>query len=198
MNIILSTRNVSKAAQINAVFADTPLRVVSLTDAGIDGKAIEDGETLEDNGLKKARFAWEHSHGWCMSDDSGIFIDALGGFPGVHAADWMGTDASTEAIMLGILEKMRGIEDRRATFRTVATLISPDGEVKTFTGEVKGQLLPEPRTAFQPNMPYSSLFFPNGQDKVWAEMTPEEENKVSHRGKAFAQVRDYLLSVLNS
>ncbi len=197
MEIILSSRNVSKVAQINAVFAGTPFKVISLKEAGIKGVVEEDGETLEENGLKKAMFAHNaRLTEWCMSDDSGIFIDALGGFPGVHSADWLGTEASTEEIMQGILKKLEGVENRAATFKTLATLISPDGVVRTFFGEIRGKLLAEPRGETQPNMPYSSLFVALGQEKVWSEMSVEEENAISHRGKAFAQVRDFLLTVL--
>ncbi len=196
MKIILSTRNASKVEQIGALFSGTPFTVVSLKDAGIEGKVVEDGETLEANGLKKALFAWEKSgHTWSMSDDSGIFIDALNGFPGVHAADWMGEDAPTDSIMRGILEKMNGIEDRTATFKCLATLVSPSGSAQTFLGEVRGVLLSEPRGLPQTNMPYSSIFIPDGQTKPWSQMSPEEENKISHRGKAFRQLRAYLESL---
>lgn len=196
MDIILSTRNPSKAKQIRAIFESLPLKVLTLDEAGIAGQGFEDGETLEHNGLKKALYAWEHSgHKWCMSDDTGLFIEALGGFPGVHAADWLG-EATTEEIMCGILKKMEGIENRAAIFRTVATLVAPDGTVRTFEGEVHGRLLAEPGAQAQKNMPYSPLFVVDGKDVPWAQMSVEEENAVSHRGKAFRLVREYLETLL--
>lgn len=192
MEIILSTRNAGKAAQIGAIFAGTPTRVLSLNDAGIEGQGIEDGDTLEHNGMRKAMYAWEKSGGkWCMSDDSGLFIDALGGQPGVHAATWAG-EVGTEEIMRFTLKKLEGMEDRRATFKIVATLISPTGERKIFEGETPGRLLTSPRVPPTPGFPYSPIFVPDGQLNSFAEMTTEESNVVSHRGKAFRKMREYL------
>jgi XTP/dITP diphosphohydrolase len=195
MDIILSTRNVSKAEQIRAIFAGSPVSILSLDEAGIEGKAEETGTTLEENGLQKAHFAWERSHKWSMSDDSGLFIEALGGEPGVQAATWAGK-VSTEEIMNYTLQKLEGIEDRRAMFKAVATLISPDGAVQTFMGEVPGKLLVSPRVPPSPDMPYSSIFVPDGYSKSWTEMTTDEVNAISHRGQAFRKMREYLKSVI--
>jgi XTP/dITP diphosphohydrolase len=198
MEIILSSRNSNKAKQIEAIFAGTAISVLTLEEAGIEGQGVEDGDTLEHNGMQKAMFAWERAGGkWCMSDDSGLFIEALGGRPGVHAATWAG-EVSTEEIMQFTLHQLEGVENRRSTFKIVATLISPTGEVKTFRGETPGSLLKSPRMAPTRGFPYSPIFVPDGQSKSFAEMTTEEANAVSHRGKAFKQVRDYLLATLNS
>lgn len=195
MDIILSTRNPSKAEQIRAVFAEVPIAVLTLSDVGIPGEAIEDGTTLEENALKKALFA--HRPGaWSMADDTGLFIDALGGQPGIYASRWAGDTASTDEIMQYTIRKLEGVTDRSATFRTVVALVSPNGEQSIFSGEVQGQLLGTPRVKPQPKMPYSPLFTPDGSDKVWAEMTVEEENAISHRGKAFRLVKEYLLERL--
>jgi XTP/dITP diphosphohydrolase len=194
MNIILSTRNPSKAEQIKAVFAGVPISVLTLSDAGIEGEAVEDGSTLEENAIKKALFA--HRLGeWSMADDTGLFIDALDGKPGIHAARWAG-DASTDEITAYTLKQLEGVEDRSATFKTVVALVSPGGEQRFFVGEVRGELLDAPRVKPQPKMPYSPLFIPEGSDKVWAEMTTEEENAISHRGKAFHLTGEYLLDLL--
>lgn len=192
MVIILSTRNPSKTEQIKAIFNGAPVRVLTLTEAHIDGEAVEDGHTLEENALKKALFA--HRFGkWSMADDTGLFIAALGGKPGIHAARWAG-DVSTDEITAHTLKALAGVKDRRATFKTVVALVSPSGIPSCFVGEVEGQLLEAPRVRPQPKMPYSPLFVPDGSDKVWAEMTTEEENAISHRGKAFHQARDWILS----
>lgn len=194
MNIILSTTNPSKAEQIKAMFKNPSIKVLTLDEAGILGEAIEDGNTLEENALKKALYAREHSGEtyWTMADDTGIFINALLGEPGVNSARWAGENASTEDIMNFCLKKLEGKSDRTATFKTVVSLISPDGEQYFFTGEVKGKLIETPKVKPHPKMPYSPLFAPDGTDKVWAEMTVEEENTVSHRGKAFKQVVEFL------
>jgi XTP/dITP diphosphohydrolase len=194
MKIILSTRNPSKAEQIRGVFKDSPFTVLTLAEAGIEGEAIEDGETLGENSLKKALFAWEKSGRscWTMADDTGLFIDALQGLPGIKAARWAGESATTEEIMRYTLQKIESASDRTATFRTTVTLVSPDGGHRFFTGEAKGKLLEAPRVPPQPKMPYSGIFLPDESNHVWAEMTVEEENLISHRGKAFRKTRDFL------
>lgn len=194
MDIILSSRNTSKIAQIQPIFSGLPVRILSLSEAGIKGEAVEDGETLADNALRKALFAWGQTKQWSMADDTGLFIDVLDGQPGIHAARWAGEGKSTEDIMRFTLEQLKGVpRDRRlAAFRTVAALATPEGDTYFFEGEVRGILLESPRVPLQPKMPYSGLFQPEGETKVWAEMSVEEENAISHRGKAFRKVYDFL------
>ena len=197
-NVILSTRNPSKLQQIIAVFSGSPVRIISLSDAGIAGEAVEDGETLEANAEKKARFARERAASgfWTMSDDTGIFINAFKGEPGVHAAYWGGKGSTTAQIMNYCLKRMEGIADRSAVFRTVVALISPGSEqCLFFKGEVSGRILESPRGEPQQKMPYSPIFVPDGQDLCWAEMSVEYENSISHRGKAFRLAREYLESL---
>ena len=197
MKIILSTRNPSKAEQIRAIFNGTSFTILTLTEAGIKGEAIEDGKTLRENASKKALFAHEHkpTH-WAMADDTGLFINALNGEPGIRAARWAGESASTDEITTYTLKQLQRSSDRSAVFETVVVLVSPSGEQKSFRGKVKGTLLEIPRVKSQPKMPYSPIFIPNGESKVWAEMTTEYENNISHRGIAFRKVREYLESQL--
>lgn len=191
MKVILSTRNPSKMRQIQALFEGSSVSLQTLDDALITGEAVEDGTTLEENSEKKARYALERSNGfWTMADDTGLFVDALDGEPGIQAAYW-GGDLSTEERMRYCLERMKGVTNRRATFRTTVVILSPEGERYTFNGEVHGMLLPAPRCAPQPKMPYSALFVPDGQPLTWAEMTTEYENAISHRGKAFREARAF-------
>lgn len=192
MDVILSTRNPSKALQIQELFKGTGVNVLSLDDAGIEGEGTEDGTTLEENAFKKAKFAADHSENtWTMADDTGIFITSLDGAPGIHAARWAG-DVSTEEITQYTLKQLEGTTDRSALFRTVAVLLSPDGEKHVFDGEVMGTLLEAPRVPAQPKMPYSPLFVPDGYTKSWAEMTTGEENAITHRGIAFRKVHEFL------
>lgn len=194
MKIVLSTRNPSKAEQIKAVFAGLPISVLTLDEIGISGEAVEDGETLKENALKKARYAFERAPAgnWSMSDDTGLAINALGGEPGVRSARWAGEGMATEQITHYCLDQLKEAKDRSASFETVVALISPDGQEYFFSGKVDGVIVEEQKVAAQPKMPYSPLFKPEGSDKVWAEMTVEEENAISHRGKAFRQVREFL------
>lgn len=200
MNIILSTRNLSKTLQIQTVFAGLYVNIMTLEQAGITGEAVEDGDTLAANSYKKASFALQKTtqKQWCMADDTGVFIDALDGAPGIHAARWAG-DVWTEEIMQYTLDKLQDVppSERGASFKTVAILLDPKGESHIFTGELRGTILEAPRVPCQPNMPYSAIFQPNGHDKTWAEMTTEEENAISHRGQAFSKMRGFLKTVVN-
>lgn len=192
MKIILSTRNPSKAEQIKAIFAGSPISILTLSDAGIEGEAVEDGTTLQENALKKALFVHQSSKTWGMADDTGLFIDALDGIPGVRAARWAGETATTEEITRHTLKQLEGASDRSATFETVVAIVTPEGKQHFFSGKVRGKILEAPRTPPQPKMPYSPIFIPDGTDLVWAEMTVDFENSISHRGKAFQQAREFL------
>ncbi|MEK7635378.1 MAG: non-canonical purine NTP pyrophosphatase [Patescibacteria group bacterium] len=199
MEIILSTRNRSKIDQIKALLNGLDIQVLSLDEAGIEGEAVEDGATLEENAFKKASFASKQTGKWAIADDTGLFIDALDGKPGIHAARWAGDDLTTGQIRDFTLAQLKDVkeENRTATFTTVAVIVAPTGEKTVFSGSVKGKILSAPRAECQPNMPYSALFIPDGQSKVWAEMDVNEENRISHRGQAFRQVRDFFQSVLS-
>ena len=199
MKIVLATKNPSKVVQIKALFADMDIKVISLIDAEIEEDAVEDGVTLEENTLKKILFAKRYfGNVWYMADDTGLFIDILDEQPGIHAARWAGKNKSTEEIRDFTLDKLGGVplEKRTARFKTVAVVMSPQGKVEMFEGVVEGKLLTEPRCECQKGMPYSSLFVPEGSEKVWAEMGTEEENLISHRGKAFGQVRSFFEKLL--
>jgi XTP/dITP diphosphohydrolase len=194
MKIILSSHNPSKIHQIKSLLNNPKITLLTLEEAGIPGEAVEDGETLEENSLKKALYAYEalQEKGWVMSEDTGFFIEALNGEPGIKAARWLGENLPTIDTTNYCLKRMSGEANRKAKFMTVATLIAPDGTQHFFTGEVEGTILLAPRCEPQPKMPYSPLFVPNGFDKSWAEMDVHEENKISHRGKAFRKVVEFL------
>lgn len=195
MEIILATRNPSKARQIQAVFSSSDIQVRTLDDVGIEGEAVEDGATLEENSFKKAWYAHERSSDiWTMADDTGIFITALNGEPGINAATWAG-DVSTEEITAYCLKRLEGATDRSAVFRTIVVLISPTGEKHVFSGEVQGDILEASRLPPQPKMPYSPIFVPVGERLVWAEMALEYENTISQRGIAFRKARAFLESL---
>ena len=194
MDIILSTRNPSKVLQIQEIFGNSSIRVLTLDDAEIKGEAVEDGALLEENALKKAWFAYEKAgrNVWTMADDTGLFIKSLDGEPGIYAARWAGEDATTQETMQFCLEQMKNSLNRSAAFRVAVVLISPNGEPYMFFGEVQGSMLEAPRVPPQPKMPYSPLFVPDGHDLSWAEMSTSEENAISHRGIAFRQVKSFM------
>lgn len=198
MKIILATNNQSKAKQIRQIFEGSGLSLLTPKEFGITGEAIEDGDTLEDNALKKCIYVWQRfvAKPWVIADDTGIFTTTEPEWPGVKSARWAG-DVSAEEIMHQFLEKMSRWHDRRATFKTAVVLVSPDQKYYVFSGECPGIVLKTPQGKLQPQMPYSSIFKPNASDKVWGQMEVPEENAISHRGIAFRKALDFL-KVLSS
>ena len=192
----LATNNPTKLDQILPILDPKRFILFTAKEMGVEGKAVEDGKTLLENGIKKVRYVYDRltEKIWVIADDTGLFIDALGGLPGVDTAVWAGEDVSEEVTMNYCLKQMEGIKNRRATFRTVAVLMSPLGDIYSFEGEARGVILEVPRSKPQPKMPYSPIFVPDdGDGRSWAEMGVEEENSISHRGKAFRQARDFLV-----
>lgn len=198
MRIILSTRNRTKIEQTREALAGLDITILTLDEAGIRGEAAQSGSSLAENASQKARFAWARCGGWTVADDTGLYIEALNGKPGIYADRWAGNEATTEEIMHFTLANLGHVPlgERVATFRTMASVISPVGVEVIFRGHVSGIILLEPRVPCQPEMPYSAIFKPDGSEKVWAEMSLSEENAISHRGKAFRQVREHLAGVL--
>jgi XTP/dITP diphosphohydrolase len=197
MEIVLSSRNPSKIEQIRGIFKGSGISVISLDDAGIRGEAVEDGKDIRENAHKKAEFAFQNASSdvWTMADDTGFFINALRGAPGHLAARWAGEKAETKEITQFTLQKLAGARTRRAIFRTVVVVMDPRGDAHYFGGEVCGKILRTPKCEPQPKMPYSSIFVPDGHNKVWAEMTVQEENAISHRGIAFRSALEWLQQV---
>jgi XTP/dITP diphosphohydrolase len=128
-----------------------------------------------------------------MADDTGFFIDALGGEPGVDAAYWGGPGLSTEERAAHCLKRMRDVEDRTASFRTTVVLIAPDGGEHVFTGELRGTILAEAARPPLPKMPYSGIFLPEGETRCLADIEEDGDGaEHTHRGRAFTQVRAFL------
>lgn len=196
MKVVLATRNPSKLEQIRQVFDGSGIEILSMEEAGIQGEAVEDGTTLEENARKKALYVFGRYDGWdwIMAEDTGLFIPALRNEPGIRAARWAGEGATTEEGQAFALKQLEGVEERVGSFATVVLLLSPTGQELRFKGEARGYFLNEPRCAPQPGMPYSGIFVPEeGGGLVWAEMPIEFENTISHRGKALAKARAFLL-----
>jgi len=192
LDIILSTRNPGKVEQIKAIFENLPIQVLTLEDALIVGETIEDGNTLEENAFKKALFAWEQTKKWCVADDSGFFIDALSGAPGVFSARWAGENATTDEITDFTLKQLAHVPPpRTGTAQCVVAIISPAEERYIFRGILHGMFSETPQGPRKPGMPYYPIFIPKGGNKTFSEMTLDEVNAISHRGQAFRKVGDF-------
>lgn len=185
MKIVLASSNEHKVKEINAILQNTNLRFI-LPPQGFD--PIEDGETFEENSLIKAREAWKLSKTWSLADDSGLCIETLNGAPGIHSARYANTP---QARIKRVLAEMQGKENRKACFKCCMTLINPQGEVAfSYTGICNGSIIEEPRGIN--GFGYDPIFKLENSDKTMAELSEEEKNKVSHRGKALSKVLEFI------
>lgn len=189
--LILATDNPDKAVELRHLLDDLPLRVLTKKEAGIRIDVEEDGRNLEENALLKARAVKDQaSDAWVIADDTGLFVQALGGEPGIHAARYAGPGCSYEDNCNKMLREMEGQTDRTAYFATCVALLSPDGSAHIFFGQADGQIRQEPKGTR--GFGYDALFVPDGYTETFAEMEEAEKNAISHRQKALVKAKQFL------
>ncbi|HNW96951.1 MAG TPA: non-canonical purine NTP diphosphatase [Bacteroidales bacterium] len=190
MQFIFATNNKHKLHEVREAVGER-FKIISLDEAGIKEDIPETGITLEENAKMKAQYIFDKYHENCFADDTGLEIDAIDGRPGVYSARYAGEGCNFEDNMIKVLEEMKGRENRKARFRCVVALII-NGEVMSFEGRVEGNILTRERG--NKGFGYDPIFIPEGYDITFAEMSLEEKNKISHRGKAIHKLTEYLLS----
>lgn len=191
MKIVFATNNQHKLEEIKDIFPNN-FEIVSLKDIGCNEEIPEDYETLEENALQKALFI-KNKYGYdCFADDTGLEVDALDGKPGVYSARYAGENRSAEDNMKKVLMEMEQENERSARFKTVIAL-SMSGKEYLFEGSVEGKILEEKRG--EKGFGYDPIFQPRNYDKSFAEMTNEEKNKISHRGRAVKKLIDFFKSL---
>jgi XTP/dITP diphosphohydrolase len=190
--LVLATRNRHKGAELAALLADLPIRIRTMDDFPEVPDVVEDGDTCEANAIKKARAVSQATGLLAVADDTGLEVDALGGRPGVYAARYAGLQATYEDNWRKLLDEMSGVpRDRRtARFVTVAAVALPSQAVEVTTGRLDGLIAEEPSGAR--GFGYDPVFYVPELGKTLADLSSEEKNRISHRAKAFAQVRDLL------
>lgn len=194
--IVFATNNAHKLEEVRRILGPS-WRVLSLADIGCHDDIPEDGHTLEDNALAKARWVAARFGCDCFADDTGLEVQALAGAPGVHSARYAalaspGTpDHDSEANMRLLLRNLQGITDRRARFRTVMALIYKGAE-HSVEGIVEGSIATDPRGS--DGFGYDPLFIPDGSILTFAQMSPDRKNAISHRRRA----SDALVALLSS
>lgn len=193
MKLIFATHNQGKLKEMKEMLKGLPVEVLSATEAGIIEDIEETGTTCQENSLIKSKYVAEKTGEWAIADDTGLCIEALDGQPGVYSARW--TDGAPHADFT--LEKMKGIENRKAYFLSVASLVKPDGGQHIFEGIVNGIITTDKRGVDRPKLPYDLIFQPEGYDKTFAEMSDDQKNSLSHRGKAFEQMKQFLENELD-
>lgn len=188
MKIIFATNNRHKLAEAREILGPA-YELVTPHDCGIVEEIPETSPTIEGNALQKARYLHDRTGLDCFADDTGLEVAALGGAPGVHSARYAtdGHDFAANTALL--LRNMEGEADRRARFRTVVALIL-GGEEHTFEGIVEGRIAEIP--AGEGGFGYDPVFVPEGETRTFAQMSAEEKNAVSHRGRAMAALNAFL------
>ena len=190
MELVFASGNEHKVYEVaKKLGGSIPLK--GLHDIGCTTDLPETSDTLEGNARQKARFVWDNYRVNCFADDTGLEVTALAMAPGVYSARYAGDHRNSTDNMRLLLENLQNQSDRSARFRTVICLIL-EGEEYLFEGIVQGSIRPEPSGT--EGFGYDPVFEPSGYAITFAEMSIEEKNTISHRGKAIAALRDFLSS----
>lgn len=190
MDLIFATHNRHKVSEVHAMLP-AGIHVRSLSDLGCDEDIPETADTLQGNALQKAQFVHERYHCNCFADDTGLEIDALDGRPGVYSARYAGEGCSFDDNVRKVLAELENVPlaQRTARFRTVVALVL-DGRTYFFEGKVEGFMTLE-RHGVE-GFGYDPIFLPEGYGQTFAEMDASEKNRISHRGRAMAQMVGFL------
>lgn len=191
--IIFATGNEGKMREIREILKELGMTVLSMKEAGADINIVEDGSTFLENAEIKARAVWEKTGGIVLADDSGLVIDCLNGEPGIYSARYMGEDTSYEIKNQNLLNraaKARGAE-RSARFVCSIAAVLPDGQVLLTEETMEGILADKP--AGEEGFGYDPIFYLPEFHKTAAELTMEQKNKISHRGKALEAMKCKLM-----
>jgi len=193
--IILATRNAGKMKEFQELLQNFPVEIKNLNDFGPIPEVEEDGKTFDDNAYKKASFTAKVLGLPAIADDSGLVVEALGGAPGVKSARYAGANASDKENIAKLLREMEGKTDRRAAFECVISIAVPSGPALTYEGRCVGEITTEPRG--ESGFGYDPVFYSPEYGKTFAELSSQEKNRVSHRGKALKEVAAEFPKVLD-
>ena len=188
--IIFATGNQDKMREIREILADMDVEVVSMKEAGIHADIVEDGSTFEENAVIKAKTICELTGEITLADDSGLEIDYLNKEPGIYSARYMGEDTSYHIKNASLIERLNGVPDEKRTARFVCAVAAafPDGSVKTVRGTMEGRIGYEEKG--ENGFGYDPIFYLPEYGCTSAELSGEEKNKISHRGKALRAIKD--------
>lgn len=186
--IVFATNNKNKLREIREIMKGF-YEVLSLDDIGCHEEIVEDADTIEGNAKIKADFVTNNYHVDCFADDTGLEVEALNGAPGVYSARYAGEHCSYQDNVNKMLNAMKGKTNRKAAFRTVIVL-NLDGKSYTFEGRCDGQILESQRGT--DGFGYDPIFMPDGFNQTFAEMSHDNKNAISHRGRAMQKLIAFL------
>ena len=190
MKLIIASNNAHKLTEMKAILAPFFDNVQSMREAGIEHETVEDGQTFMENALKKARELAEISGCCAIADDSGLCVDALGGAPGIYSARFSGVHGDDKANNRLLLQKLEGVQDRGAHYTCAIALVWPDGKTVTAEDYLYGEIAHDERGSN--GFGYDPLFLLPELGLRTAEISAEEKNRISHRGKALRQLVEKL------
>ena len=190
--LIFATGNQNKMREIREILADLPVEILSMKEAGIEADIVEDGKTFEENAIIKAKAIMELTGELVLADDSGLEIDYLNKEPGIYSARYMGEDTSYRIKNASLIERLAGVPDEKRTARFVCAIAAafPDGTVKTTEVVIEGRIGYEERG--ENGFGYDPIFYVPEFGCTTAELSEEQKNAVSHRGKALEKMREIL------
>ncbi len=194
--IVIATTNQGKLREVRAVLSGLPCQLASLADYPGLSEAVEDADTFAGNAALKATHYARFTGAWALADDSGLEVDALDGAPGVHSARYAGTDADDAANNTKLIAALANVPQplRTARFRCAMALANADGVVATGCGVIEGFIVDEPRG--DNGFGYDPYFLVPDVGKTSAELTPDHKNRISHRGRALADILPALQKLL--
>ena len=187
--LVFASNNKHKLEEARAILGDK-FEVISLAEIGCHDDIPETANTLEGNALIKARWIKDKYGYDCFADDTGLMVEALGGSPGVYSARYAGEHCSFADNINKMLSEMSGKENRKAYFATVVALLMGD-EMYTFEGKVDGFIATEPHG--DGGFGYDPIFIAEETGKCFAEMSADDKNAISHRGRAMRKLADFLV-----
>lgn len=190
LSLVFATNNPHKLKEVQHALGDR-FTLVTLNAVDISDDIPEDYNTLQDNALQKVRYVYSKTGQSCFADDTGLEVEALNWEPGVYSARYAGDSKNPKGNILKLLGKLKGVENRRARFRTVIALIL-NGEEFLFEGVVWGKIIDQERG--DDGFGYDPIFVPDGFTETFAEMPLSLKNQISHRGKAVEELCKFLKS----
>ncbi|HEY5124769.1 MAG TPA: RdgB/HAM1 family non-canonical purine NTP pyrophosphatase [Ignavibacteria bacterium] len=195
--ILLATNNKHKVTEIKDIIGKSDYELITLSDLNLEIEVIEDKDTLEGNAIKKAEEVFLRSKIPVLADDTGLFVDAINGEPGVFSSRYAGVNATYDDNCKKLLDAMKDVpeENRTAYFKTVVCYYKSENSPMIFEGICRGRISMIYRG--YKGFGYDPLFIPEGFDKTFAEMSEKEKNFISHRSKAFMNLRDFLFTNLD-
>ncbi|MGD2270585.1 MAG: XTP/dITP diphosphatase [Desulfobacterales bacterium] len=194
ITLVIATTNKGKTAEIRDILKEFPVKIKDLDDFGPIPQATEDGTTFDENAYKKASLVAGILGLPALADDSGLMVEALDGAPGIYSARYAGQHATDEQRCAKLLKELEGHTHRKAVFECVISISSPGGPALTYEARCEGLIAEEP--AGENGFGYDPVFYYPPLKKTFAQMSREEKNRVSHRGKALQQVRDEFDKIL--